>query len=152
VLMGRSLEIGDATLVGDLYCLLAGFFYAFFIIILQNARATLGHWSLLAWSSLAGAPVMLAIALLREEPVWPGDWWPLVAMALCSQVIGQGLLVYALRHFPPLVIGLALLTQPAVGVAVGWSVFGETLVPLDVLGMGLIGAALVLVGMRGRQG
>lgn len=148
ILMGRSLEIDARSLTGDLFCILAGFFYAFYILLLQNARAKLGNWSLLTWSSLAGAPVLLALALWQGEPVWPGaegsGWWPLIALALLSQVIGQGLLVYSLKHFTPLMIGLTLLTQPAVAVAVGWFVFGEALVPLDFAGMTLVGAALVL--------
>jgi drug/metabolite transporter (DMT)-like permease len=49
-----------------------------------------------------------------------------------------------LRHFSPLVIGLALLTQPAVSVLVGWLKFGEVLTPLDALGMVLVGMGLVL--------
>ena len=65
-------------------------------------------------------------------------------LALGSQVVGQGLLVYALKHFSPLVIGLALLTQPVVSVVVGWLVFGEVLGPLDGLGMVLVGMGLVL--------
>lgn len=144
ILMGRSLEIDARSLIGDLLCILAGFFYAFYILLLQGARARLGSWSLLTWSSLAGAPVLLALALWRGEPVWPTSWWPLIALALLSQVIGQGLLVYSLKHFTPLVVGLTLLTQPAIAVTVGWFVFGEGLVPLDFVGMALIGAALVL--------
>jgi drug/metabolite transporter (DMT)-like permease len=144
ILMGRSLEIDARSLTGDLLCILAGFFYAFYILLLQGARARLGSWSLLTWSSLAGAPVLLALALWQGEPVWPSSWWPLIALALLSQVIGQGLLVFSLKHFTPLVVGLTLLTQPAVSVTVGWFVFGEALVPLDFLGMALVGAALVL--------
>ena len=144
ILMGRSLEIAAASLIGDLLCVLAGFFYAFYILLLQGARARLGNWSLLTWSSIAGAPVLLALALWQGEPVWPTSWWPLIALALLSQVIGQGLLVYSLKHFPPLVVGLALLTQPAVAVLVGWFAFGETLSPLDLLGMLLVGGALVV--------
>ncbi|MGI8874782.1 MAG: EamA family transporter, partial [Egibacteraceae bacterium] len=41
-------------------------------------------------------------------------WTPVVALAVSSQVIGQGLLVFALKHFPPLIVGMALLTQPAI--------------------------------------
>ena len=144
ILMGRSLEIAAASLIGDLLCVLAGFFYAFYILLLQGARARLGNWSLLTWSSIAGAPVLLALALWRGEPVWPSSWWPLIALALLSQVIGQGLLVYSLKHFPPLVVGLALLTQPAVSVVVGWFVFGEALSALDLTGMLLVGGALVV--------
>lgn len=144
ILMGRSLEIDARTLAGDLFCLLAGFFYAFYILLLQNARARLGQWSLLTWSSLAGAPFLLVLALMLGEPVWPQNWGPLVALALGSQVLGQGLLVWALRHFPPLVIGLALLTQPAVAVAAGWFAFDERLSMPDFAGMALVAAALVL--------
>jgi len=144
ILMGTSLEISRETLVGDLFCLLAGLFYAGYLLILQNARAKLGSWSLLAWSAAAGAPVLLGIALLRGEPVWPTNWTPLIALFILSQLVGQGLLVFSLKHFPPLIIGLALLTQPAVAALSGWYAFGEIIGPVDVLGMVLLGAALVL--------
>jgi len=144
ILFGRSLQIDLATLIGDLLCLVAGFFYAFYILLLQHERARLGNWSLLAWSSAFGAPVLLAIALFMGEPVWPQNWWPLVALALGSQIFGQGLLIYALKHFPPLVIGLVLLTQPSVSILAGWFAFGETLSWWDGLGMALVAAALVL--------
>lgn len=144
ILLGRSLEIDTQTLIGDLFCILAGFFYAFYILLLQDARDRFGGWSLLFHSSLAGAPVLLGIALWLGEPVWPHNWWPLIALMLLSQIIGQGLLVYALRHFTPLVIGLALLTQPAVSVLAGWFAFGETLGWLDAVGMIAVGGALVM--------
>lgn len=144
ILMGRSLEIDAKTLVGDLLCVLAGFFYFFYLLLIQRARERFGSWALLFHASWAGAPVVLACALLLHEPVWPHVWWPLVALAICSQVIGQGLLVYALAHFSPLVIGLVLLTQPAVSVIAGWAAFGETLGWIDVIGMALVSVSLVL--------
>lgn len=144
ILFGRSLEISHATLIGDLFCLLAGFLYAFYILLLQAERARIGNWALLAWSSLFGAPPLLAIALLRGEPVWPSHWWPLLTLALTSQLIGQGLLVYALKHFRPLIVGLVLLTQPAVSILTGWFAFGEVLTVWDGLGMVLVASALVL--------
>ncbi len=144
ILLGRSLEIDRTTLIGDLYCVAAGLLYSGYIIILQKYRASLGGWSLLTWSSLAGLPVLLGIALLRGEPVWPSNWWPVIALAVLSQLLGQGLLVYALKHFAPLVIGLALLTQPAIAVAVGWLVFHESLGPLDFAGMAAVAAGLAL--------
>ena len=143
ILLGRSFEISADNLVGDLFCLVAGLLYAGYLLILQRARGTLGSWGLLYRTGLAGIPVLLTIAFLRGEPVWPGDWTPLVALALSSQLVGQGLLVFALRHFPPLVIGLALLTQPAIAALAGWLAFGETVSVLDMAGMVLLGAALV---------
>ncbi|MET0252297.1 MAG: DMT family transporter [Novosphingobium sp.] len=143
ILMGRSLQIDARTLAGDLLCILAGLFYAGYILLLRGARANLGNWSLLTYASLAGAPLLLAMAVFLGEPVWPTAWWPLIALVLGSQVLGQGLLIYALKHFSPLVIGLTLLTQPAVAVTVGWLAFGEALGPADAAGIALVAAALV---------
>lgn len=144
ILLGRSLEIGHETLVGDLLCLLAGFLYTFYILLAQRARADLGGWTVLVYASAAGLPVLLELSLYLGEPFWPTDWGPIVALAFTSQVVGQGLLVYALRHFSAFIVGLALMTQPAIAVTVGWAVFGEVLGPLDLLGMVLVGAGLVL--------
>ncbi len=144
ILLGRSFEVSTRTLVGDLFCLLAGLLYAGYLLILQDARKTLPSWRLLGWSSAASVPLLLLIAFLHGEPVWPHDWWPLVGLAVSSQLIGQGMLVYSLRHFSPLAIGLALLTPPAIASLAGWLAFGERLGAIDMVGMALLAAALVL--------
>ena len=146
ILLGRSLEISATNFVGDLFCLAAGLFYAFYLLPAQRARATLGQWSVLLLVCLAASPVLLGIALAAGESVWPGEagWTPVLLLALSSQIVGQGLLVYSLKHFPPLIIGMALLTQPAIAATIGWLVFGELLLPMDMIGMALVAAALVL--------
>lgn len=144
LLMGGSLEISHASFVGDLFCLLAGLFYAGYILLLSPARAKLGQYSLLLWSTLAGAPVLLAIAIGLGEAVMPHNWTPLLILAISSQVIGQGLLVYSLKNFTPLVIGLALLTQPAVSALTGWLAFNEVLSLGDLAGMLLLAGALAM--------
>jgi drug/metabolite transporter (DMT)-like permease len=151
ILMARSFEISPRTLLGDWLCLLAGLLYAGYLIILQDARRGLGAWSLLTWSCVASAAVLLAVALVAGERILPHNWWPVVGLAISSQLIGQGLLVYALRHFPPLVIGIALLCQPAVAAVTGWISFGEVLSPLDLLGIALVGSALVLARAGGES-
>jgi drug/metabolite transporter (DMT)-like permease len=148
ILMGRSLEISDQTLVGDLFSVAAGLLYAVYLLTLQGARESFGSWSLLVWVSLFGAPVLLAIALALGEPVWPGDWGPVIGLVFLSQLVGQGLMVFALKYFPPLVVGLALLTQPAVASIYGWLAFGEVLSGMDIVGMVLVGAALAVSRAR----
>ena len=144
ILMGRSFDISPQTLLGDWFCLLAGLLYSGYLLILKDARKGLGSWSLLTWSCTASAAVLLAIALLAGETIVPTDWAPVVGLAISSQLIGQGLLVYALRHFTPLVIGIALLCQPAVAAVAGWISFGEVLSPVDFAGIALVASALVL--------
>ena len=70
---------------------------------------------------------------------------PLIALALVSQVLGQGCMIYALGQLSPLVVGLALLIQPVVAAAIGWLVYGERLGAPDLVGAALVAAALVLV-------
>jgi len=144
ILMGRSFEISAVTLYGDLFCLLAGILYAGYLLILKDARKMLGSWALLTWSALGSVPILLGIALLLGEPVWPHNWAPILGLFVSSQLIGQGCLVYSLKHFSPLVIGIALLTQPAVAALAGWISFGEVLTALDLFGVALVASALVL--------
>lgn len=145
LLMGASYELSVDSLVGDLFCIAAGIFYAGYLIAMRGARGKLGSWAVLGHASAFGALPMLGIALALDETIWPGNWTPLFTLALSSQIVGQGLLIYALRHFSPLVIGLALLTQPAIAATVGWLAFAETLSTVDFIGMLAIGLALVLV-------
>lgn len=144
LLMGGSLEISRVNLMGDLFSLIAGFFYAVYILMIGSVRGRLGQYSLLFGSMYASVPLMLLMAWLRGEAVIPHDWTPLVALAFTSQLVGQGFLVYSLRHFPPLVIGLALLTQPAIAATTGWLIFGEVLTSRDVVGMMLLAGALAM--------
>ncbi|MBV7259129.1 DMT family transporter [Erythrobacter crassostreae] len=152
ILLGRSLEISAETFAGDLFCIAAGLLYAVYLLTLQGERARFGSWSLLVWVSIFACPVLLVIALILGEPVWPTNWTPVIVLFITSQLIGQGLLVYSLGHFPPLVIGLALLTQPAIAAVIGYSVFGEVLSPLDIGGMVLLGSALVVARANSARG
>lgn len=151
ILMGRSFEISALTLYGDLFCLAAGILYAGYLLILKDARKVLGSWALLTWSACGSIPVLLGIALALGEPIWPTDWRPVIGLFISSQLIGQGCLVYALRHFSPLVIGIALLTQPAVAALAGWISFGEVLTAVDLLGIALVASALVLAKVAGES-
>ena len=125
-------------------CLLAGLFFVFYVLLLQSERARIGSWTLLFWSGVTGIPILFALAMWLGETMVPHNWWPIVALALGSQIVGQGLVIYSLRHFRPLVIGLMLLTQPGIAILIGWFAFGETLNGLDAAGMLLVAAALVL--------
>lgn len=145
LLMGQSYQLSPDHLVGDLLCVLAGIFYTFYFVMIARARETLSAYPLLALSTLAGALPLFVFAVTMGETVMPGNWTPLIGLALCSQVIGQGLMVYVLGRLTPLIIGLGLLIQPIVAATIGWGVFHERLGMADIAGAVLIGLALLLV-------
>ena len=136
---------------GDLLALGAGLLYTGYLIIVERARGTLKPLPLLFLASLFGAMLLLPASLAFGERVLPDSWTPLVILALSSQVLGQGLLVYALGHVSPLIVGLALLTQPAISAAIGWLAYGETFTGLDWAGAVAVGVALVLVRLHDRR-
>lgn len=151
LLMGRSASLSPTNLVGDLFCMLAGVFYAVYFVLMARARERLAPIPVLALSSIATIPPLLILALALGEQVMPGNWWPLVALAVISQLIGQGLMIYALGHLSPLVVGIALLIQPIVAAGLGLVIFGEQLATADLFGAALVAAALVLVRASSRQ-
>ena len=145
LLMGRSYQLAPQNFFGDLLCLLAGLLYAGYFIMMARARTVLAPLPALGLSSAAAILPLLIAAILLGERVIPGNWTPLIAVALLSQVLGQGLMIFALGRLSPLVIGLALLTQPIVAAAIGWIAYGERLGVADVIGALLVAVALVLV-------
>lgn len=145
LVMGRSYEASHENLIGDLLSLLAGILYTGYVIALQKARSSMGNWAVLALSTIASMFPLLLFAMAMGEQIMPTDWTPLILLAISSQLIGQGLLIYALPHVSPLVVGLTLLLQPAIAAFAGWFFFNETIGPIEIVGMILVGVALVLV-------
>lgn len=145
ILLGRSYELSARNLGGDLLCVLAGIAYTGYLVAANRARSGLAPWTTLAWSVAAGIPLLLAVAFALGDPVWPLVWWPLIALTLGSQIIGQGLILYAVKRVSALVMGLMLLIQPIVGTAIGWIVYGERLTMFDWIGGIAIAAAVLLV-------
>jgi drug/metabolite transporter (DMT)-like permease len=150
LLMSGSYELSQRNFAGDLLTLVAGLLYGGYLVFIERARTQLQPMPLLILATLFAIPVLLLISLGLGERIIPHDWTPLLIFAISSQVIGQGLLVYSIGTLPPLVVGLALLTQPAVAATVGWLAYGEGLSMTDLAGAAAIAAALVLVRMPER--
>lgn len=147
-LMAGSAELSARHVRGDSLCLAAGLLYTGYLIIVERSRGRLKPLPLLCLASLFGAVILLPLSLAFGERIMPHDWTPLLILALTSQILGQGLLVYAIGHVPPLIVGLAFLTQPAISALIGWLAYGETLTALDWVGAIAVGIALVLVRLR----
>lgn len=145
LLLGRSYQLSHENLVGDLLCLLAGTLYTVYFIMMTRARAVMAPLPALAMSSVASMVPLLLFAIALGERIVPDNWGILLGLALASQVVGQGLMIYAIGHLSPLVVGIALLSQPIVAGVVGWLAYDERLGWPDLLGALLVAIALVLV-------
>jgi len=145
LLLGGSFELSPRHVAGDLLALLAGLLYFFYLVAVDRARRVMAPFPVLAIATAAGAAPLLLLALALGEPVLPGDWSAVVLLSLSSQLLGQGLLVYAIGHLSPVVVGLCFLTQPALSAAIGWAAYDESFTLGDGAGALLICVALVLI-------
>ncbi|MEQ1547170.1 MAG: DMT family transporter [Chakrabartia sp.] len=145
LLIGRSFEVSSQYFVGDLYSLAAGILYTAYLIVIDRVRKVMAQWSALFWTTLSCMAPLLIAAWLRGEQIWPTNWWPLIGLALLSQIIGQGLVTYVIGRMSPTVIGIAILIQPVIAAGLGYMFYHELMGALDLMGAAMIGLALVLV-------
>lgn len=145
LLLGRSYELAARNIVGDLLCIFAGLCYTVYLIAIDRVRTQLGPITTLTLAVAAGVPGMLLVSWGMGERLWPDDWTPLILLTLGSQIIGQGLILFAVSRLAPIVVGLMLLIQPIVAAAIGWVIYGERLTLFDLIGGIGIGIAVLLV-------
>jgi drug/metabolite transporter (DMT)-like permease len=146
LLVAGSLQFSASRLAGDGLSVLSGAFYGAYILAVGRSRAGVPAAVLMLWSGLVASAVLLPVALALGEQVLPQtlDGWAVVlALALVSQVAGQGLIAWGLAHVPASLGSLILLLQPAVAALVAWGLFGEAL-----RGPEILGAAVILAGIH----
>ncbi len=151
LLLGSSWELSPEHFTGDLFTMLAGLFYTFYLIVVDRARKAMKPMPVLAIATTAGALPLLLFALLLGEQVVPHHWTPLIVLAIGSQVIGQGLVVYAIGSLSPVVVGVGLLAQPLAGAMIGRLAYRETMSLADIAGAALIASSLVLIRLPERR-
>ena len=137
LVVGVSLRLTAEHVLGDALAVGAAVFYGGYMLCVKHLRRSFSTATILAWSGLASVAGLLLAALLSRESLLPADsrgWLVLIALALVSQVAGQGLIAYAFAHLPVSFSSLSLLLQPAVAALLAWFILHESLRPLQIAG------------------
>ena len=108
VLMSNKVSMSPDRLLGDSLSLGSSVFYAMFMITVYKLR-----------DSVTSTIIMFISAF--------GELWPLLALALVSQILGQGLLAYCLGKVNACLSSLITLSQPVVAALYAWVIFNENL-------------------------
>jgi drug/metabolite transporter (DMT)-like permease len=151
LLMGSSVTLGLDHLLGDGLGLATAVFYAAYMLAVKKLRADFSTATVMAWSTAAGAIVLLPLALISGESIvattaW--GWAVLLALALVSHIGGQGLIAYALAHLPAAFSSVSLLLQPVAAALLAWLILSEAIGLLQGLG-GAIVLAGIAIARRG---
>ena len=151
LLIGANFGQGGSALLGDVLGVITAMFYAAYQMSVSRLRAHVPTASLMAWSSLIMAMLLLPIAWISGEQLLPDSaagWMKLIGIALFAQVIGQSLIAWAMAHLTATFSSVGLLLQPVMATLFAWILLGETVGLLQ-----FAGGALVLAGiMLARQG
>lgn len=144
-LMGSSFELNKSHITGDMVALTAAVAYAGYMIMSGHARKRFSTVSIVLGTAISGSLFLLPIALLEDGNFIPStliEWWPLLALAWFTHVIGQSCIVYALAHLPAAFGSVSLLIQPLIAAILAWILFAEA------LGMyHFVGATLIITGI-----
>jgi drug/metabolite transporter (DMT)-like permease len=153
LVVGSSANLTQRHVLGDLLGLATALFYAAYLLSVKHVRRRHPTLVVMLWSSLSACPVLGVIALISGELLIPHTalgWGVLVALAVVSQVAGQGLIAFAFRHLPASFSSVSLLTQPVVAALLAWAFLGESLDALQAMGgfVVLLGIALASTARR----
>jgi drug/metabolite transporter (DMT)-like permease len=144
-LLGQSYGFAPQRLPGDLYGVITAIFFGGYVLAIRKARAGLGAGTLAFLSTAITAGCLLVIALALEPTILPRSWngaASLLALAVVSQVFGQGLLAVALGTLPATFSSLVIFLEAVQAAALGWIFFDEALGLLQA-----VGGVLILIGI-----
>ena len=145
---------GRADIRGDLLSLGAAVMVSGYLLASKLSRQSLTGIETIFWLTLVEALVGFAMVGLSGEPYLPAAASGLAAplfLAICVQVLGQGLIITGLGHTPAATAGVLILVQPVTAALISWQLFEETLTPFQGFGAGLILCGIYLAARAGRR-
>ncbi|MGI9365940.1 MAG: DMT family transporter [Rhizobiaceae bacterium] len=144
-LIGSSFAIAPENLIGDIYGLATSLFFGLYFLAVRVARRNHMPGSVTFKSSAVTAGVLLAVALIAGQSLWPQSYAglaALLALGLISHSFGQGLLAVALGSLSAAFSSLVIFIEALAAALMGWLVFNEALGPLQ-----LAGGLLIMTGV-----
>jgi len=144
-LVGESYGFAPQRLHGDLFGIATALFFGCYVLSVRAARARHGPAELMFASTAITAACLFVIAFVFEPRILPQSLpglAALVALAVISQVGGQGLVAVALGTLPATFSSLVVFLEAIAAAAFGWILLNE---PLGIVQA--LGGVLILVGI-----
>jgi drug/metabolite transporter (DMT)-like permease len=136
---------GTSALTGDLLGLGTACFYGFYILAVARLRTRHGAGIIMFNSTLVFTLLLLPLALTQKFlPDTAGGWLLLAGCALSAQVLGQGLVAYALAHLPATFSSVGLYLQSIAATVYAWLLLQERLTPWQIAGGFIVLGAIAL--------
>lgn len=144
-LVGAGFNAGGQTWIGDLLGIATAFAYGSYQLSIKYLSRRFKVSTLLLWSSAVSSAVLLAIAMVTPGRILPqtaAAWHAIIGLTICSQMIGQALIAYAISRLSLSLTGVTLILQPVLAAVWGWMILGQELTLLQT-----IDCLIVVVGI-----
>ncbi|OOH86370.1 EamA family transporter [Pasteurellaceae bacterium 15-036681] len=141
LLMGGKITPTLDNFKGDILAISTSFFYGLFIITVYKLRERFSTIQIMSYASIGCLIVLLPVGLIVEGVYIPKtyqDFYPLIGLALLSQILGQGGLSYCLGKIKASYASLLVLTQPVISAIYAYLIFNENLSLIEIIGMFII--------------
>jgi drug/metabolite transporter (DMT)-like permease len=159
VLVGNKIGLGQGELLGDGLGVFSSVAFAFYLMAVGRLRLRHRSSTVMAAGVVVTTLCLLALSLMTGESLLPKTiygWADLLALALVSHALGQGLLTVALAHVSATFSAVSLLTLPVTAVLYGWLFFNEPLTLNQAVGIPIVLASILAARLatmpRGRAG
>ncbi len=152
--LGRDDAYGEDPFRGVVFGIMTGIAYAGFLIVFRasNRRHLVPTPGPLLDATMGAVVGGLIAGLFASdfsiEPSWPAHGW-LLGLALLIQVVGWLLISFALPRLAALETSLLLLIQPVGALLWARLIFGETLSPIQGIGVAIVLVGIVTLSVRG---
>lgn len=120
---------GQNSLAGDAFAAATAIWYGLYLVVVNIGRRTMSASTIMLYSSAAGAPVLLLVALALDEtilPLSPAGWAACIGLGVVH-VLGQGAIAWALGRLGAPLASVCILVQPVVAGVAGAAIFSEML-------------------------
>lgn len=147
-------SVAASHLAGDLLSILSAILYAVYLLMTRELRARVPAVVVILSNSIVIASILLPVAIATSPRVLPYSlrgYVIIFCLAAISQLLGHGLMAYALRTVQAGLASISSLFRPVVTVVLGWLVLGQRLGPLQLLGAAVILGGLAWFQVLGRR-
>ena len=128
LLIGPNIGSTGTALQGDGFGVLAGLFYACYMLAIKSASAHVSTARIMAVSTTVAALLLAPYALMTTGNVLPqsaNGWLILASLAVVTHVLGQSLIAYGFAHLSASFCAVSLLVQPVLAAVYAWALLGE---------------------------
>lgn len=133
VLTAGDFQVSITKLQGDGFALLSAFFFAGYLILVEDLRKYLGSSTILFWRCLTGSTLVLPFLFFDSDHLFPtsvSGWLAILGMT-STFVIGHWLLASSLAILSSTFVAIVLLLDPFLSSIQAWIFFAEKLSTLE---------------------